>query len=88
MRPFFLLALAFHRAFLRGIDRTTSDTWPPPAALGGASLVHTAMPDFLLLAAQAAILIIASLDEKFDLKLMLRRCRSWGLAPLYPLSAC
>lgn len=82
---FFLLALVSTGAFLRGIDRNDVRLLAAAGAMGGASLVIR-NAGLALLAAQAAILIIASLDENFDLKLMFRRAASWGLAVAIPVT--
>jgi hypothetical protein len=84
--PFFLFALLSSGAFLRGIDRTDLRLLAASGALGGTSLVIRNV-GFFLLAAQAAVLLIASLGGKFDLKQMFRRAASWGLAAAIPVAA-
>ena len=84
--PFFLLALLSTGAFLRGVDRNDIRFVAVAGMLGGASLAIRNIGLFLL-AAQAAILIISSLDEKLDFKSMLRRTASWGLAAALPVGA-
>ena len=84
--PFFLFALLSSGAFLRGIDRNDVRFLIVSGALGGASLVIRNIGLFLL-ASQAAVLIIASVGEKFDLKLVFRRTASWGFAAAIPTAA-
>ena len=84
--PFFLFALLSTGAFLRGIDRNDVRFLAASGALGGASLVIRNIGLFLL-ASQAVVLIIASVDDKFDLKLMFRRAASWGFAAAIPAAA-
>lgn len=84
--PFFLFALLSSGAFLRGVDRNDVRFLAASGALGGASLLIRNTGLFLL-AAQATVLAIASLEEKFDLKLIRRRIASWGLAAAIPTAA-
>ena len=84
--PFFLFALLSTGAFLRGIDRNDVRFLAASGALGGASLAIRNIGLFLL-ASQAVILIVASFEEKFDLKLVFRRAASWGFAAAIPAAA-